>query len=161
MTCLPDCGRLLRNCAAFAVFAPALPTYSQRHCCSRAKGQPGRIRTPRQAELAAGQHHRQRSTGSGHCLQASSSGWEGVFSLHARLNLCISVCSICSDHLSCARAFCLLFAYLACLTYYLRCCIVATEVHLQMHVEEAWQHIVVASNDQALLLLLQRLSTLA
>ena len=84
MTCLPDCGRLSPNRAAFAVFTPALPSCSHRHCCSRAKNQPGRIRTPRQAGLAAGQTRRQRSTGLGHCPRASSSGWEGLFLPHAR-----------------------------------------------------------------------------
>lgn len=83
MTCLPDCSRLLRNCAAFVAFTPAFPGCTHRHCRSRGRVQTGRIRTLRQAGLAAGQTERARSTGSSLCPEASSSGWEGVFCPYA------------------------------------------------------------------------------
>lgn len=85
MICVAHSGRLLQNHAAFAAFSPGFPSCTHRHYCSGENLQTGRLRTPGQAGLTAGQSNRARNTGLSRCLQASSSGWEGSFSPHVLL----------------------------------------------------------------------------
>ena len=175
MTCLPDCSRLLRNCAEFAPFAPAFPSFSHRHCCSRAQVHTGRQRTPRQGGLAAGQTNRERSTGSSLCPQASSSGWEGAFCPHKHLWKDTRIGSRGSSQLYClveahidpcllaSRSCCNLNRQPALLFSLNRSPFMATHVHAKMHVGEAQQYLAVTALVLVITLpsCLQRLSTLA